>query len=307
MDTPRKRQRPLQEVLEMRIEGNDVVVEGRLLKSVRLEHEWHDDIQDPESFRMALHKSNVAADLFTFWQRYPGSKPKFNYTAEWEDLAVLPVRSFEEWWSDRIKSRTRGLVRKSEKMGVVVREAEFDDDFVRGMVEIFNETPVRQGRPFWHYGKNFDTVKAQFSRFLFREDIIGAYYEGELIGFVMLSNAGDYAYLGQIISKIKDRDKAPNNALKAKAVEVTARKRIPYLVYNYWNESGLTEFKRRNGFESQSVPRYYLPLTMKGRVALSLGAHRPVAKILPKRFVLRLKQLRAVLYTRLYGPAPNNA
>ncbi len=39
----------------------------------------------------------------------------------------------------------------------------------------------------------------------------------------------------------------------------------------------------------------------------SLGAHRPVAKILPNRFVLRLKQLRAVLYTRLYGPAPNNA
>jgi hypothetical protein len=40
MDTPRKRQRPLQ------------VVEGRLLKSVRLEHEWHDDIQDLETFRM---------------------------------------------------------------------------------------------------------------------------------------------------------------------------------------------------------------------------------------------------------------
>jgi hypothetical protein len=57
MDTPRKRQRALQEVLEMRIEGNDLVVEGRLLKSVRLEHEWHDDIQDPETFRMALHKS----------------------------------------------------------------------------------------------------------------------------------------------------------------------------------------------------------------------------------------------------------
>ena len=101
----------------MQIEGNDVVVEGRLLKSVRLEHEWHDDIQDPETFRVALRKSNVAADLFTFWQRYPSSKQKFNYTAEWEDLAVLPVRSFEEWWSDRIKSRTRGLVRKSEKIG----------------------------------------------------------------------------------------------------------------------------------------------------------------------------------------------
>ena len=59
MDTPLKWQRPLQEVLEMQIQGNDVVIEGRLLKSVRLEHEWHDDVQDPETFRMALRQGNV--------------------------------------------------------------------------------------------------------------------------------------------------------------------------------------------------------------------------------------------------------
>ena len=74
-------------------------------------------------------------------------------------------------------------------MGVEVRECAYDDDFVRGMTSIFNETPIRQGRRFWHYGKDFETVKRQFSRNLFREDLIGAYYQGELIGFAMLGRS----------------------------------------------------------------------------------------------------------------------
>src|SRR5207249_7831640 len=120
--------------------------------------------------------------------------------------------------------------------GVEVREVSYDDDFVRGVTAIFNETPVRQGRRFWHYGKDFETVKRQFSRYLFREDLIGAYVKDELIGFIMLANAGRYGVLGQIISKIQHRDKSPNNDLIAKAVEVCARKGLPFLVYAYWGD-----------------------------------------------------------------------
>src|SRR5262249_37200537 len=148
---------------------------------------------------------------------------------------ALPITSFDHWWNKQIKSRTRNLIRKTEKSGVEVREAIFDDEFARGMTDIFNETPVRQGRRFWHYGKDFETVKRQFSRYLFREHLIGAYYRGELIGFVMLANAGRYALTGQIISKIQHRDKSTNNALIAKAVEVCEQKQLPYLVYLYWS------------------------------------------------------------------------
>ena len=35
-----------------------------------------------------------------------------------------------------------------------------------------------------------------------------------------------------IIAKIKHRDKAPMNALVAKAVEICAENKIPYLVYD---------------------------------------------------------------------------
>ena len=107
------------------------------------------------------------------------------------------------------------------------------------MTAIFNESPVRQGRPFWHYGKNFETVKWQFARYLHRERMIGAYFDGELVGFIMLADAGRFGITGQIISSLKHRDKSPNNALIAKAVEVCAEQKLDCLVYLFWGDGSL--------------------------------------------------------------------
>ena len=139
------------------------------------------------------------------------------------------------------------------------------------MVNVFNESPIRQGRTFWHYGKDYETIKREFSRYLFREEILGAFYEDELIGFIFLAYAEKYVYLGQIISKIKHRDKYTNNALISKAVEIAAMKNIPFLHYGPWPRGGFEELKRRNGFQKIDVPSYYVPLTLKGVLALKLN------------------------------------
>ena len=144
--------------------------------------------------------------------------------------------------SKQVKGTTRNMVRKSQKAGVEIKEIAYDDEFVRGMVKIFNETPMRQGRHFWHYGKDFGTVKEQFSRYIFREEMIGAYYKGELIGFVMLGNAGRFGVSRTDHFDVQHRDKATNNALMAKTVEICARKKLPYLVYGYWSESSFSRF-----------------------------------------------------------------
>ena len=164
------------------------------------------------------------------------------------------------------------------------------------MTSIFNETPIRQGRHFLHYGKDFKTVKRQFSRYLFREEIFGAYLGEELVGFVMLADAGNYAFLGQIISKIAHRDLAPTNALLAKAVERCAEKRLPYLVYARWLDDSLGDFKRSNGFQKFDLPRYFVPLTLKGKLALKLGLHRGWKEAVPKQLRKPLKQLRRRWY-----------
>jgi hypothetical protein len=283
---------------EVQIHNKRLIITGRLVRTARIEQEWYYDVEEPESIVAGLRKNSIKVDIFTFWQRLPESTPRYKYHMEWDDIAALPVKSYDYWWSKQIKSRTRGLIRKAEKEGVVVREAKFDDDFVRGMVSIFNESAIRQGKPFWHYGKDFDTVKREFSRYLFREDLIGAYYKDELIGFIMLAYAGTYAITGQIISKIVHRDKAPNNVLLAKAVEICDRKKVPYLVYLNWGIGSLTEFKRRNGFQKVSLPRYYIPLTIRGKVALRLNLHRGLMGIIPERFKRRLIKLRSLWYER---------
>ena len=264
---------------------------------ISLEEEWYENLRDPYEVIEKLRSSRgFKPDIFTFWQRLPDIEPRYSFHLEWEELAVLKVTSYDHWWNHQIKPRIRNLIRKAEKEGVEVRETVYDDTFVRGMVAIFNEAAVRQGRRFWHYGKDFETVKHQFSRFLSREQMIGAYYRDELIGFVMLGDASQYGVPGQIISSIKHRDKATNNALIAKSVAVCEKRQLPYLVYFYWSDDSLSEFKRRCGFEKTRVPRYFVPITQTGKLALRLGLHRGWKAAMPHRIKHSLKRIRSSWY-----------
>jgi hypothetical protein len=281
------------------IGGQTYTITRGPLTVVSLEDEWYDDVRDPEAVIAALKdQSDARIDLFTFWQRLPDLEPKYPYYREWDEIAVLPIKSYDDWLKNQLSGRTRNLIRKAGKEGVVVRETSYDDAFVRGMTAIFNEAPVRQGRPFWNYGKDEATVRRQFSRYIHREHMIGAYYEGEMIGLVMLGNAGRFGLTGQIISSLKHRDKATNNALIAKAVEVCANRGLDHLVYLFWSNDSLSEFKRRCGFERTNAPRYFVPLTATGRLGLKLGAHRGWRAMLPDRVRDPLKRLRAAWYAR---------
>jgi len=280
------------------IGGQTYSVSRNLATLVRLEDEWYDDVADPGAVIAALRRRPFGGDIFTFLQRLPETEPRFDFHTEWDSIAVLPITSFDHWWTKQIKPETRNLVRKAQKRGVEVREAVYDDNFVRGMTEIFNETPIRQGRRFWHFDKDFDTVKRQFSRYLFREDLLGAYYEDRLIGFIMLGNAERYGVVGQLLSRIDYRDKSPSNALVAKAVEVCERRGLPYLVYASWGDGSLVNFKRHNGFREARLPRYYVPLTWRGQVAMRLGLHRAWNDLVPASVKNRLKGLRGRWLTR---------
>jgi hypothetical protein len=277
------------------IQGQTYSIAKGPVTVVSLEDEWYEDVQNPVRVIEELKsRSEVGADVFTFWQRLPDVQPKHQLYLEWESVAAVPISTADHWFNKQISSRTRSLIRKAKKEGVEVRETAYDDEFVRGMAEIFNETPIRQGREFWHYGKDFETIKRQFSRYLFREQMIGAYLGDELIGFIMLGIAGKFALTGQIISKLKHRDKSTNNTLIAKAVEVCAKKGLGHLVYFHWTDDSLAEFKRRCGFEETKVPRYFIPLTQRGRLALRFGFHRGWKAAIPNPIRKPLKKLRRI-------------
>jgi len=280
----------------MEVDCKRILIEGEIPRIARLEQEWYEDVEDPRTLINQLCKSEPRPDIFTFWQRLPDTEPKYSYPMKLDSIAALPIKSYSLWWEKQIDRKARNKIRKAQKNGVVVKPATFDDRFVRGITSIFNETPIRQGRHYLHYGKDFETIKRQFSRFLFREEIFGAYLGEELVGFIMLAYAENYAYLGQIISKIAHRDLAPNNLLLAKAVERCAEKGVPYLVYALWLEDSLGDFKRSNGFQKFDLPRYYVPLTGKGKLALKLGLHRGWKEAVPKPLRKPLKKLRRRWY-----------
>jgi hypothetical protein len=256
------------------INGQSFSISNGPLRFAALEEERFEDLKDPELAIVGLAACRPRPDIFTFCQRVPEVEPKHEYQWVPESFAVLPVSTYDHWWTKQQSPASRNKVRKSQKAGVEVREAVFDDEFVRGMVEIFNETSIRQGRRFWHYGKDFATVKREFSTFLFRECLIGAYFGDDLIGFVMLADAGRFGVLGQFISKVTHRDKATNNALIAKTVEVCERRQLGHLLSTDWRDSSLIDFKRYSGFEEMKLPRYFVPLTLAGRFALRFGLER---------------------------------
>jgi len=294
----------------MKVGGKGIRVEGRFIRIARLEAEGFEFVGDPDAALKALRESGVRVDLFTFTQSLPNTSPKYGYPIEWHNVAALPVSTFDHWWKHQINDKTRNMVRRAEKKGVTVREVPFDDALVEGISAIYNESPIRQGKPFWHYGKDLETVRRENGTFLDRSVFLGAFLGQYPIGFVKLviDEGQVQAGLMQIVSMIRHRDRAPTNALIAQAVRSCAERGIPFLVYSkfaYGNKQrdSLSDFKQHNGFQRIDLPRYYVPLTRAGWVALRLGLHHRLADHIPEPVLAQLRKLRSLRHSRRFHVA----
>ena len=272
------------------IAGRKVIATGKVLRVAQVFDEELVEgelFPNPAAVIATLQASPLKADLFTFAQRPPETSPKFNQFFEWDNWAVASTLSVQDWWA-KLPQESRKNVRRAAKRGVSVRSVPFDATLVRGIQGIYNETPIRQGKKFWHFGKDFATVKMLNETYLERSEFIGAFCGEKLIGFIKIIYVDQIAMLIQILAKNEHHDKRPMNALLAHAVEICEHKKMLYLVYGKYvygtkNDSSLTEFKRRNGFEQINFPRYFVPFSTKGKIAISLGFHRECTNFLPKR------------------------
>ncbi len=248
----------------------------------------------------------LSADILTFSQIPPHTAPKYSYHMERESVAVILLTSFTGWW-ESLPQESRKNVRRAGKRGVTIAVKGIDDDLVKGIVALNNDSPVRQGRPYAHYGKSFDQVKKDQSAFLDRSDFICAYFGEELIGFLKIVYRGETASILQLTPRASHQDKRPANALLSKAVEVCAEKGVRCITYGKFNygtrsNSSLLEFKVRNGFQELLMPRYYVPLTSWGRISLSTNLHRGVQGLFPKIVLAAAINLRARWYNQNAKP-----
>jgi hypothetical protein len=294
--------------------GRTVVVTGKCLRRASVKDEdlvEGEIVEDPVAFLDELRGSPLRADVLTFSQKIPEITPKYAYHFQWDNWAVVRITSFADWWERRLPQETRKNVRRAAKRGVIVKDVRFDDDFVEDIQRIYNETPIRQGRRFWHFGKDFETIKEISSTYLDRSDFVGAYFNDELIGFIKIVYVDRIATLMHIISKNEHRDKRPMNAMLARAVEVCEKRKVSFLIYGKYDYDGnenspLIEFKRRNGFEKVKYPRYFVPLTAKGRFAIQLRLHNGVKRLVPRPAINLLRSIRSQFYQRRYPVSGNS-
>ena len=288
----------------LEIDGQHIVSNGGWIRTASVHDEvWLErPIEDPQPYVDALQReSRLKADIFTFAQRLPDLAPRYLFPMEWDNVAAIPLDNPEKWWQG-LPQVARKNVRRAEKRGVTMSTTTLNDDLIREIVAINDESPMRQGKPFYHYGKDFDSVKRDYSSFADRSEFVCAHFEGELIGFIQLVYMGRIAAVLEILMKTAHYDKRPANALIEKAVRHCSARGMSHLTYgkySYGNKGAdnpLTEFKARNGFEEFRVPRYYVPLTAAGRMCIALKLHRGLLEILPERVISPLLALRRMWY-----------
>jgi hypothetical protein len=274
-------------------------VTGRLLRVATVRDEELVEgavVPDPHSLVAELKRNPCGADIFSFPQKIDEPLPKYDFPFDWDNAAAAPTRTYLTWW-DKLPQETRKNVRRASKKGTEVRVITFDDEAVRGIKSLYDETPVRQGARFPHFGKALEVIRRENGSYQDRCSYIGAYFQGKMIGFMRFVYVDDVAWIMQIVGSVSHTDKRPVNAMLAKAVEVCQARGTAYLIYSKFQfgnkrNSPLMEFKRRNGFEEKRFPRYFVPLTWKGHVAVTLKLHRGMLGLLPARVIYLLLGIR---------------
>lgn len=294
---------------QSRVASGRIVTTNRWLKIARIHDElWLEgEPEDPRQLINQLQARSISADILTFAQKLPSTEPRHKYPMDWDNWAVASTTDFSAWW-EWLPQETRKNVRRAERRGLVVREVVFDRKLAEGLKGIYDETPIRQGRRFIHYRKGIEAVERENSSYLDRSMLLGAFYKEELVGFLKMVVVGQTARIMQIISQNAHFDKRPTNALLAKGMEACNKRGLSTMIYGQYiydgkTDSPVTEFKRRNGFKELLLPRYFIPLTAKGKAAMRFGLHRGVKSLLPQAALKRLLAIRAAWYERMSSHA----
>jgi hypothetical protein len=250
--------------------------------------EYTIDIFPEETYLKKL--KDLGVDVFSFIKREWSSStitPKKTWIKTNDNVALLQLKNYDEWWSV-IGKKTRNMVRKAEKTGVITRSVAPNSKLAKEICLIYNETPIRQNRYFPHYRTSLKKVE---KKVLSSKDhvFIGSYFENKLVGFVDLIIGKNIAIISQLLSLKEHWDKAVNNSLIAKTVKVCVNNKIKWLMYGRMgNHPSLDKFKHNTGFNKFSITRYYLPLNTKGKVITKLGLHQDLKDLIPKKILYLL-------------------
>jgi hypothetical protein len=293
------------------VDNDILIVSGKWMRIAKLRGEElrEREIETPDRYLDALTNDKdkiLEADIFSFTQKLPNVRPKYSYPMEWESVAAISLESFKQWW-EGLPQESRKNVRRSQKRGVSIVVKRLDSDLIKGIREVNDDAPVRQGAKNAYFGLNSEDTQKRYGEFNDRCDFICAYSGEEMIGFLHLVFRENVAAILNLTVKPSQLDKRPANALMAKAVEICESRKLSYIsygLYNYGNKRGdsLREFKIRNGFKEILVPRYFVPLTLWGRLCVKAKLHRGLLGNLPPSVISAGVRARALWFKSFHMP-----
>jgi hypothetical protein len=205
-------------------------------------------------------------DIFTYWTRnWVKQQASDDTIMKRNILAVLRLPSSYDRWYESLDKRVRHAIRTSRTS---VEQCTIDEG-TKAIASIYTDIEERQGQPFPFH--NIDA--AELERIMVRRKESVFFHglaDGRLVGAARIipSISEGFAILASLISRGSDFDKKPNDRLLAGLVEWAIQKQIGLLVYDYLADDSLGFFKRRHGFCPLSVPRFGVPLTARGSLAL---------------------------------------
>ena len=263
---------------------------GRIVRIKILKYKWDTiyrltDVHLFKAIKQAI-KNNI--DIFTFIERrYISPLEKYLYSKVksldipvftfYERLAVLRIKSFDDWWH-AIGKKTRNMVRKAIRKNATTEVVYENTQLLKNakaIWKLYNETPIRQNKRYIGYGMPLEKIIERFRNLelLHRSLVVLARYNERVVGFTHII-IGDHAGMVRtFLSSIYYRNIPISNLMMAKVVEELAKRNINFLIYGHMGiQPGIELFKKNNGFKMHICPRYFIPITKKGMIILKRRA-----------------------------------
>src|SRR5260370_2367557 len=250
----------------------------RLIKFANLRFARGDDFLfrfDKDSIDEAR---SLEADVLVFCDRpWLGESVQFPLTDRIE-IVWLSLNNFVEWFVS-LKKDTRNEIRKGSKKGVETKVIEeLSAPEAQEIVNIFRESPFREGRYFEGY--HHWTLNRVMESFKTNEEFISivSVYEGRIVGVARTKFKGPVGVVNNLLSSLDARRKVIgiSNSLLATQIKMLSDRGVRHHTYGKMGVlGGLDHFRISNGFRSAPVNYNYVLLTRKANLFAKFKIYQP--------------------------------
>jgi len=84
------------------------------------DEEWLEGqvVDNPDYFVKTLKARKLGVDIFAFEQKIPDTKPRYKYHVEYDNVAAIPITTFEDWWAGVSADMRKDLKRANNRFAL---------------------------------------------------------------------------------------------------------------------------------------------------------------------------------------------